>query len=360
MLKIPAKTLTISVSLTSIGKKEISKLCLYSIVIWYLVLFVACQSEEKEPINNNEPSIFEWLNEEEVINLELRGDLSHLLKESHTEDHYHPAQIFLERGESQLKLDIEIARRGVTRKRICDFPPIKLKFPKKVLREHGFSEFTTYKLVTHCLEFEKELVLKEYLVYKLFNQLTDKSFKVQLANTKYFDDSQNLHSNHTHFGFLIESNKELANRLEGKLVNPEKRKITTVDKEQYKNMVLFQYMIGNTDWNITKGHNIKWVQTAALNAPTPIPYDFDYCGLVDAPYAVPHPQLPIKNVRERLLQWRGKSTEELLPICEEFKTKKDHFIQLCNEIEDLDADTKKDVIAFIETFFKEVEDGIFL
>ena len=119
-------------------------------------------------------------------------------------------------------------------------------------------------------------------------------------------------------------------------------------------------MIGNTDWNISKGHNIKWVQAESSEVPTPIPYDFDYCGLVNASYAVPHPQIPIKNVRERYLQWPGKDKTVLKPILEDFKAQKVAFIEVCRSFEGLDEVTKADMIGFIETFFEEMEKETFL
>jgi len=260
---------------------------------------------------------------------------------------------------STQQFDLNISRRGVTRKKICDFPPIKLKFPKKKLAAKGFSNFNNYKLVTHCIEGEDDYVLKEYLTYKLFNQLTDKSFQVKLAKIRYIDESGKV-PDAEHYCFLIEGNKELADRLNGKLLNPEKYKIARVDKEQYKNMVLFQYMIGNTDWNLSKGHNIKWVQTEESEVPSPIPYDFDYSGLVNAPYAIPHPQIPIKHVRERFLQWRGKSKKELIPICRKFKAQKAAMIQACEGLSYLEAETKADMIDFLETFFEDVDKELFL
>ncbi len=329
------------------------------ILLTTFLCLAACQSEKTKP-KNLQPSIFDWLStKEDLITLEIKGDLKHLFVDRHGEDHYHPATLKVVREDSTHQFDLEISRRGVTRKKICDFPPIKLKFPKKTLAANGFSNLNNYKLVTHCMEGEDDYVLKEYLTYKLFNQLTDKSFQVKLAKIRYIDESGEVPDDE-HYGFLIEGNKELAKRLDGKLIDPEKYKIARVDKEQYKNMVLFQYMIGNTDWNLSRGHNIKWVQTATSDVPSPIPYDFDYCGLVNAPYAIPHPQIPIKHVRERFLQWRGKNKTELIPICEKFKTQKAEFIQACQGFEDLDAASKADMISFLETFFEDVENKTFL
>ncbi|MEM6319732.1 MAG: hypothetical protein AAF960_18820 [Bacteroidota bacterium] len=319
--------------------------------LFLLLIFTNCQSDNT-PSNSTDASIFNWLYEEEaLISLEITGDLAHLFAAKHADDHYHPATIRVEKGDSILNFAIELARRGVTRRRICDFPPIKLEFSKEDLVEKGFSGFDDYKLVTHCLEGEDEFVLKEYLTYKLFNQLTDKSFRVRLAKIRYVDESGQAPDG-THFGFLIEDNKEMAARLGGNLVNPNKYKITRLDKEQYKKMVLFQYMIGNTDWNLSKGHNIKWVQTEIDGAPTPVPYDFDYCGLVNAPYAVPHPQIPIDSVRQRFLQWRGKSMDELWPTYEVFKSQKEELLKIFQLLDHLDKTAHADMLNFLSPFFE--------
>ncbi len=327
--------------------------------ITILLFSFGCKKEKKKK-NNHQTSIFNWLSaEEDIISVEIEGDLNHLFVNRQEADQYHSASIKIAKGDSLLQFDIELASRGVTRKKICDFPPIKLKFPKSNLKALGFSSLNNYKLVTHCMEMEKDLVLKEYLIYKLFNQLTEKSFRVKLAKIRYIDKNGKI-PNETHFGFIIEGNKELASRLDGQLIDPTKLKITSLDKEQYKKMVVFQYMIANTDWNLSKGHNIKWVQTSNSEVPTPIPYDFDYSGLVNAPYAVPHPKIPIKNVRQRYLQWRGKSKDELKLTSKNFMAQKNNFLETCQGFVSLNDTSKVEMISFLESFFDEVEKGAFL
>lgn len=60
----------------------------------------------------------------------------------------------------------------------------------------------------------------------------------------------------------------------------------------------------------------------------PIPYDFDYAGFVNAPYAVPYDYLPINKVTDRL--YRG--------ICREITLTqyvRDEFFEKENEILDI-------------------------
>ena len=78
-------------------------------------------------------------------------------------------------------------------------------------------EFNKLKLVTHCLEnkFEgNENVMKEYLLYKLYNEITPESFRVQFVKITYLDSKGKL-GKIKRFGFIIESKDQLAFRLQG-------------------------------------------------------------------------------------------------------------------------------------------------
>ena len=63
---------------------------------------------------------------------------------------------------------------------------------------------------------------------------------------------------------------------------------------------MFQYAIGNTDWSAIKGHNVLLVESDGLV--TPVPFDFDFSGLVNAQYASVSPELSISNVRQRVFR----------------------------------------------------------
>jgi hypothetical protein len=72
---------------------------------------------------------------------------------------------------------------------------------------------------------------------------------------------------------------------------------------------VFQYLIGNTDFSMIAGpkddvccHNIV-LFTGEGEQYVPIPYDFDFAGLVDARYAKPNPKFKIRRVTIRL--YRG-------------------------------------------------------
>jgi len=88
------------------------------------------------------------------------------------------------------------------------------------------------------------------------------------------------------------------------------------------------YMIGNLDWSMRAGpagegccHNGRLL---AGNGPyyTPVPYDFDYSGLVDAPYAVPPDGFKISNVKSRVYQGYCKHNGAALLAAGEFRAQR--------------------------------------
>ena len=317
-------------------------------------LSTSCAPNKSESDKIAGQSIFDYIYNLDNPTLTLSGDLSHLfetgtVKAETGKEKYHDAQLSIQNGDETKAIAARIAKRGVTRKRICDFPPIKLKFKKDTLASQEFSEYNTYKLVTHCIDSLEQLVLSELIVYQLYNHLTDNSFRVKRVNMVY-DDGSGLDTA-KHVAFLIEEDQELANRLSAKLYEGD---IKSLDRKQYAEMVIFQYMVGNTDWNLTNGHNMKWIQQAALPSPTPIPYDFDFSGLVNAPHAKPHPSMPIKSVRDRLLQWRGKTKTELKEVSAKFVREKESLLAIINDTKGLTAVSKTDMISFLEEFYVDI------
>ncbi|MBK7874075.1 MAG: hypothetical protein IPJ74_27220 [Saprospiraceae bacterium] len=236
--------------------------------------------------------------------------------------------------------------RGKTRREICAFPPLKIKFDEKTLQAKGFNPaYENLKLVTHCVAGNDELVLREYLIYLILNQLTNKSFRVQLAKVTY----RSINSKIEAYAFVIENNDEMAHRLDGEIVEAEQLK--AIDAAQYRLLTVFQYMIGNTDWNLDKSHNIKLISINKNSSPTPVPYDFDHAGLVNAPYAKPHPMMPVKNVRERYLQWRGTNTEGLEETLQLFKERKEILYQEVIDFELLSKASRQNILQYLDSFY---------
>ncbi|MDX1665890.1 MAG: hypothetical protein R3350_01615 [Saprospiraceae bacterium] len=251
------------------------------------------------------------------------------------------------------QLDIKVRGRGKSRRRICDFPPMKLNFDKSDLRDMELAPFDKVKLVTHCNGME-DLVLREYLAYRLYNELTEYSFLVQPLKVNYRDSEGKLDPQ-TYFGLMLEPDDQLANRLGGRILPKDPDKLKGISKKHYCLLTLFQYMIGNTDWNLSLLHNIELIAVDDKAVPVPIPYDFDQSGLVNAPYATPYPSLPIGNVRERLFQWRGKNREGLEEAIAVFLHRKAALFGLVEEVPWLAGESKDDMLQYLQSFYDILE-----
>ncbi len=66
---------------------------------------------------------------------------------------------------------------------------------------------------------------------------------------------------------------------------------------------VFQYMIGNTDWSVRALHNVVLLKEDPTALPIVVPYDFDWCGLVNAPYAVPAEQSAYRVSQDQVVPW---------------------------------------------------------
>ena len=298
-------------------------------------------------------SVFTALNYSEIVTVNLTTDVD-LLIEQKKKDTYQEASINFKTVDGQHAQQIvKIKARGKSRRRICDFPPIKIKFKKDNLEAAGYHrEFNEYKLVTHCSDDEEaELnILKEYLAYKMYNELTSHSFKVQLVKINYID-TKSASVRYTKFGFLLEDNEEMSSRLNGKMTKTYNISTNELDAQQYNLMAMFQYMIGNTDWNISVMHNIKIVQSDSQTAPVLVPYDFDFAGVVNTNYARPNPDLPQTSVRDRVYQGLCLEDTELSQILDVMEDKEDEILALVKNFDHLPKKQRRDIQKYLKEFF---------
>ena len=123
-------------------------------------------------------------------------------------------------------------------------------------------------------------------------------------------------------------------------------------------MAVFQYLIGNTDWSIPKLHNIRLVKPAKpTEKPLAIPYDFDYCGMVNAQYAIPPESLGITTVRTRI--YRGyclSNPEEYQFFFNEFVKVKEEMYTLIRNFIPLEEKHRSEMINYLDSFYETIED----
>ena len=210
-----------------------------------------------------------------------------------------------------ISLDLTVERRGITRQRVCAYPPIKLRFDKETVKGTEFEGQKSVKMVTHCQKGDKyeQYYIQEMLIYQMFNLLTDFSFKVRPLSITYVD-SEDGKAQDPRFAFLIEDDSDVAKRNgQKKLDIPDTWEDRFV-RQEAADMALFQYMIANVDWAALSGpnpkkccHNTKLIGLTPEKDIYAIPYDFDASGLVNAEYAAPPANLKLKSVTQRM--YRG-------------------------------------------------------
>ena len=236
------------------------------------------------------------------VSLTLTTGLRMLLRDRGEEPVAHPAHItYMDDRQQLISLPLTLKVRGNFRRNRtnCPFPPLLIDFPKKKTRHTLFAHQNKLKLVTHCRV--DEWVVREYLLYKAYNLLTNLSFQAQLSRVTYAD-SLGKRTPETHWAFLLEDDADMAKRNGLELSNLKQTTVSYADSLQMATVAVFEYMIGNTDWSVPYLHNIRLVGNAQTY-PLPVPYDFDHAGIVETDYALPAQQLQIQSVRERV--YRG-------------------------------------------------------
>lgn len=305
----------------------------------------------------NKESFFSRLYQEEIkaIDVELELDLKVFLKNKKGEEYQEGKISFVNPNTQEEELwDVELRPRGNMRRRISYIPPIKLKLSKKNLKAQGLEKFNKIKLVAQYRGggMAEQYVIKEFHAYKMYNLVSPYSFRVQLIRLTLRDISAKKRIIQ-YYGFLIEPEDEMAARLGGVPVEREKVRTSFFVKKEYHRMSLFQYMIGNTDWSVGNSHNIKLLKVPELDRLVPIPYDFDYAGLVNAVYATPFHTLPIKRVTDRLYRGNTFTKEDMEEIIPQFESRAGDLIQLLETCEYLDQRNKKHTVEYMRSFFKE-------
>jgi hypothetical protein len=288
---------------------------------------------------------------EKVMKLEIRGDIKKLKNDRGDQRSDHELTL-VHKGKSFI---VSAKVRGNYRRKAenCGFPPLMIDFDKDKMKKSVFRGINKLKVVTHCRS--QEYILKEYLTYKLYNLYTDTSFKVRLCEINYVDTVNN--SSNTSYAFFIENDEEIGERLGLKIMDSISVKPISLDTFALVRLSLFQYMIGNTDWMISKQHNIK-ICRGNEKLPIAIAYDFDFCGLVNTKYAAPHPSLEIKSVKNRLFKGIGYDAKYFKPYINKLNLIKNQIAELYNTFLLIDVEDKRDAIKYLDEFYEVINDEI--
>jgi hypothetical protein len=289
----------------------------------------------------------------------LTADFSAVNKERNPENKkLFPAVLTVEDAKGPQDIPVKIGSRGHFRlmARNCDFVPIRMEFPRGGETAGTiFEGQTALKLGTHCRSDREydNYTLREYLTYRLFNLVTPLSFRARLARATYVD-AKTKKTVSSRYAIFIEHENEVARRFGGRIVELQRMVFDDLDPTTLNRMMLFEYMIGNTDFSIWALHNVRIVQDRNRKL-FPVPYDFDLSGLVHAPYATPDPRIGIRSVLDRLYRGPCRTLDQFDEAAQSFRAKRDDMFTLLDSMKDLQPLARGEARNYLEGFFRAVD-----
>lgn len=303
-------------------------------------------------------SFFDAISKDEIFEMNLEADFDSIITHRKKLDAYLAGKLSYNDGEETVKLKVRVKPRGKYRRKVCEFPPLRLKFKKKGLKKMGLNQkYNTFKLVSHCLEDDKVAkanILREYLVYKMYNLHSELSLRAQLVKVTYYQTGKSKKI-FTRYGILIESEDEIANRTNTLNVDKKNCSVDSVSVFGGTVQALFQCMIGNADWSLMHMRNIKLLRQSESPLYEVFPYDFDFAGLVNPDYAIPNPDYKLRNLQQRVFLGKIHSEEELQLVAQHFLDRKKETLELCKQFKVLPKWARKDITKYLKSFYKMLE-----
>lgn len=296
-----------------------------------------------------------FFTDEEVIEMTLTTDIRKLQTEKGV-DVFQPATVISRFPDSTvIEEEIMVAPRGHFRRENCSIPPILVDFSNPGSPRH--TPLGKLKLVIGCGSRgnDEQLLIKEYLIYKMYNILEDKSFRVRLVRLNYRDTKNKLKP-YSQLAFLIEDDNDMAERNDC-VKKPKAQYLTeSTNRELMTKVAVFEYMISNGDWSVPNNHNIRLIYDKSDPSALPyvVPYDFDHSGLVNASYALPNEILGTESVTERVYRGFPRRMEELQLVFDIFRAKKDKIYSLVNNCVYLASRTKREITDYLEDFYRTI------
>ena len=330
-------------------------------ILAFSVLPAYCQidiNDRKNPETDALNTSFALFDNDKLLNVSLRFDLTSYLRKN-LKDKSIPGVMNFHLSETDtLNKKVTIKTRGIFRFENCTFSPMELNFKKGIYAYADSGKVSKLKLVTHCESGNKydEYVLREYLVYKLFNVLTDTSFRVRLLRVSYID-TQMKKKPIIQYGFFIEPSGILAARTNSNVVKMASLTQKHIFPEKMDRLAIFNYMIANYDWSVPGQHNVTVIlpknnSTSGLGVA--VPYDFDLTGVVNADYAIPSDVTGLKTIRDRIFLGTCRDRMVYQKELEFFLNRKEELYRVVSDFPYLNQKSKKDITNFLDEFFDQI------
>lgn len=293
--------------------------------------------------------------DDSILEVTLSGPLSTLIKEKRDPEEF-PFTITVD----GISRPVGVRIRGKSRVVVCPFPPLRLDFNDAEPAGTIFAGHGQLKLVTHCRNGNldsQSSILNEFTAYRVFNLISDKSYRVRLLHIRYEDtDGKQKKLEEPHYGYLIESDGDLADRFDGTVAKVDGVAFSDLDLQQTARLNVFQYLIGNKDWSFltaegsdTCCHNIDLLEIDGKLSP--VPYDFDLSALTRANYS-----RRIGLMQSTRREYRGycrTPTDPLATAIDEVQPLRDQIMAAIRDIPVLNENTQASREAFASEYFEE-------
>ena len=301
----------------------------------------------------------------EALDVRISAPLGTLMRERSDVDYLDGTFSYTDEVGETRTFDLKLRARGRYRRQrsTCPFPPIRLNFRKGQVEDSLLDGQDKLKLIAHCHNRRaqnEQMVLREYLAYRILGALTEYNFRPRLLRVTYVDSDDN-DKQMLKYGFVIEDEDGLGERIGMDPLKIDDLSYEDLDARQTNLINVFQYFIGNTDFSLIRGpddndccHNS--VPFSGNGSTVPIPYDFDFSGLVDAPYAEPNPRFKIRRVTTRHYRGRCSNNALLSDTFDFFRSKRADIMAIVHELTALDSKNRKKVVNYIDGFYEDIDD----
>jgi hypothetical protein len=322
-------------------------------------MFLAAGAANAKDIREFDP----LFSAQDSLEIELEGPFAFLARERPDEEEAEGKFRYINADGETVEFDVQIRARGNWRRNpdICEFPPIRINFKKSQTADTLFDKQDKIKVVTHCNDNKSyaQAVVSEYLAYRIYNVLTDYSFRVRLVNMTYVytDRKQTVNS----YAVFIEHKDRFAKRIAGEPVVLDRVPVTSIYPENLNLASVFQYFLGNTDFSpiaTPPGEECCHNQALYTSEEGPyrtIPFDFDQTGLVDAQHAEPNPRFGLANVKVRMYRGRCVNNELLPATLQHFRDKRAEIEALIENQQELMPTTKRNMLKYVDSFYNVID-----
>jgi hypothetical protein len=362
MEEVPDSTIKTNQKTPDKSKKSRSAFLKITIFLSAFIMILTASSgqgiteEVKQESDRQYVSLF---NSDELLDVSLYLDLSSYLKKADKNNSFDALMTMHFSDTDSVQSKVTISYRGQSRYERCKYPPMKIKFRKPLYQTSESGRIKSMKLVNQCQQgyASEEYVIRECLVYKLYEVLTDTCYRTRLVKIS-FNDTERKRKPLVQYGIFIEPDALLASRTNTLEARTGSVRQSHMIPSMIDRIAVFNYMVSNWDWAVVSQHNIRVFVSSQYGQSMlgiPVPFDFDLAGVVNADYAIPPPWMTIKTNRDRIFSGICRSEETYRHTLMMFLDKKDDLYAVVNDFPYLARSAKRDITWFLDQFFDQLE-----